>query len=97
MGAAEAGAENVESDEEGHLIYTAPDQFGAVQEALIEKYGEPKEAYLIWKPNNYTTPSEEQAKTLMKLIDTLEDSDDVQKVFANFDIDDDVLERIAEE
>ena len=45
--------------------------------------------------NNYTTPSEDQAATLMKLIDVLEDNDDVQKVFANFDIDDDVLERIT--
>ncbi|MBK66863.1 MAG: YebC/PmpR family DNA-binding transcriptional regulator [Rickettsiales bacterium] len=95
MEAAEAGAENVESSEDGHLIYTAADQFASVQEALVEKFGEPQEAYLVWKPNNYTTPSEDQAATLMKLIDVLEDNDDVQKVFANFDIDDDVLERIT--
>ena len=97
MTAANAGAENVESDEEAHVIYTAADDFASVLEAVQKDYGEPKEAYLVWKPNNLTKPSEDQAATLLKLIDVLEDSDDVQHVFANYDIDDAVIEKIQSE
>ena len=93
--AVEAGADNVESSEDGHLIYTEVDNFAAAQQALEAKFGEPQEAYLVWKPKMFSTPNEEQAETLFKLIDTLEDNDDVQKVFANFDLPDDVIERLS--
>ncbi len=93
--AVEAGAENVESGDESHEITTPVDDFAAVRDALEEKLGEPERAGLAWVPQNTIPVNEEQAATLLKLIDVLEDNDDVQTVFANFDIADEVMERLA--
>lgn len=93
--AAEAGAQNVESDEEFHEVITDVNDFGDVNSALEEKFGEPESAGLVWKPQNTVTPDEDTAATLLKMIDALEDSDDVQNVYANFDLDDEVMERLA--
>jgi YebC/PmpR family DNA-binding regulatory protein len=94
-GALEAGAEDVESDDESHTITCQPDDFAAVRDALEEKFGEPQEARLDWKPQNSVAVDEGTAETLLKLIDALEDNDDVQRVSANFDVDDEVMERLS--
>lgn len=93
--AVEAGAQDVDSSDSGHEIITDPDDFADVREALEDKLGAPECAGLTWKPNNTVSPSRDQAATLLKLLDTLDDSDDVQNVSANFDIPDDVMEELA--
>ena len=93
--AVEAGADNVESDGDGHEITTGPDDFNNVREALETSFGAPEEAGLAWKPQNTVTVDEEQARTLLKLLDALDDLDDVQSVASNGDIPDDVIARLA--
>ena len=94
MAAIEAGAEDVESDDEGHWIYCPMESLSEVTEALEAELGEATEAKLIWKPQNRTEVDLETAQKLMKLIDTLEDDDDVQSVTANFDVPEDVAEQL---
>ncbi|CAA7625614.1 YebC/PmpR family DNA-binding transcriptional regulator [Magnetospirillum sp. UT-4] len=94
--ALEAGADNVESGEDGHEITCAPDDLGAVRDALESKFGTPEYARLDWRPQtSVPVADEDTARTLMKLLDVLEDNDDVQRVQANFEIPDDVMERLA--
>ncbi|WP_128253266.1 YebC/PmpR family DNA-binding transcriptional regulator [Falsirhodobacter deserti] len=95
MAALEAGAEDVESDEDGHWIYCPMDDLAAVSDALEASLGEATEAKLIWKPQTRTEVDLETAQKLMKLIDTLEEDDDVQNVTANFDIPEDVAAQLA--
>ncbi|MDN5787100.1 YebC/PmpR family DNA-binding transcriptional regulator [Pseudorhodobacter sp.] len=90
MAALEAGADDVESDEEGHWIYCADTALNEVSEALEKALGESSEAKLIWRPQTRTEVDLETATKLMKLIDALEEDDDVQTVTANFDIPEDV-------
>ncbi|MAO54549.1 MAG: YebC/PmpR family DNA-binding transcriptional regulator [Rhodospirillaceae bacterium] len=94
-GALEAGAEDVESDDETHTVTCQPDDFASVRDALEQKFGDPEEARLDWKPQNSIAVDEGTAETLFKLIDALEDNDDVQRVSANFDVDDEVMERLS--
>lgn len=94
--AIEAGAEDCESDEEtGHTILTGFEDLGDVTKALEEKLGEAESVKTIWKPQNLTPVDEEKAATLMKLIDVLEDDDDVQNVYANYDISDEIMEKLS--
>jgi YebC/PmpR family DNA-binding regulatory protein len=93
--AVEAGAENVETTKDGHEVTTKPEDFISVKEALEKKFGTPETSGVIWKPNMTVAVSQDQAKTLLELIEALEDSDDVQNVFANFEVDDAVMERLA--
>ncbi len=93
--AVEAGAENVESSAAGHEVICAPDDFSAVRDALAERFGDPREAGLTWRPQTTVTVDESVAGDLLKLLDTLDDNDDVQQVAANFEIADDVLERLT--
>ena len=95
MAAIEAGADDVESDEGGHWVYCAMENLSEVSEALEAELGEATEAKLIWKPQNRTDVDLETAKKLMKLIDTLEDDDDVQTVTANFDVPEDVAAQLG--
>ncbi|QQG35457.1 MAG: YebC/PmpR family DNA-binding transcriptional regulator [Micavibrio aeruginosavorus] len=92
--AVESGADDCESDEDSHIIQTATDQLGTVLSALEEKFGEPEKSSFVWKPNVMTSLDEEQAKLVMKLIDVLEDNDDVQTVTTNFEVSEDVMERL---
>jgi YebC/PmpR family DNA-binding regulatory protein len=95
-GAIEAGADNVESDEEGHEITCAPDDLAQVRDALEARFGAPDYARLDWKPQTLVAVTDEDtAKTLMKLLETLEDNDDVQRVQANFEIPDAIMERLG--
>lgn len=95
--ALEAGADNVESDEQIHEITCAMEDFNDVQSALEAKFGPSQEAGIVWKPNNsIPVETEEKATSVFKLVDALEDNDDVQKVSANFDIPDEILEKLGE-
>jgi transcriptional/translational regulatory protein YebC/TACO1 len=93
--AIEAGAEDVESDEDGHQIWTAQDSLHQVARALESALGEPDSAKLAWKPHNEVEVRGDDAATLMKLIDALDEDDDVQTVSGNFDVPDEELERLA--
>lgn len=93
--ALEAGASDVESDEESHTITCSPDEFAQVSWALQEKFGNPTQAGLVWRAQNTIEVDEEKAASLLKLIDVLEDNDDVQTVSGNFEIADDVMERLV--
>ena len=94
--AIEAGAEDVESSDDGHEILTATEDFLSVREAMEEALGAPEEAKIGWKPNISVELDADKASTMLKLIDTLEDHDDVQAVFYNADISDEVMEKLAE-
>ncbi len=93
--ALEAGADNVDSDEDGHTITCAPDDLSAVRDALEAKFGAPEAAKLGWQPQNTVPVSEESAEKIFKLIDALEDNDDVQSVIANYEIADDILAKLT--
>ncbi|MEO5339944.1 MAG: YebC/PmpR family DNA-binding transcriptional regulator [Magnetococcus sp. MYC-9] len=93
--ALEAGAEDVMADGTTFEVITAPDQLHAVQELLTQAGFNPVQAGLIMRPQNSVTLDEKQASSMLKLMDMLEDNDDVQKVYANFDIPDEILERLA--
>lgn len=96
--AIEAGAENVDTTDERHEITTPVEEFAAVRDALEATLGEAGESGLVWLPTTMTPLSDEdKARSLMKLIDVLEDNDDVQKVYTNADIAEDVMERLAAE
>ncbi len=91
----EAGADNVESDDNGHEVLCGPEDFNAVREALEAAFGAPEESGLTWKPQNSITVNEAQASTLLKLLDALDDNDDVQHVASNFDISDDIIAKLT--
>lgn len=90
MAALDAGADDVESDEEGHWIYCGVEALSDVADALEKALGESQETKLIWRPQTRTEVDLETAQKLMKLIDALEEDDDVQSVTHNFDIPDEV-------
>lgn len=92
--AAEAGAENVESTEAGHEILTGPDDYGSVRDTLEARYGEPERAGLVWRPDTLAPADREIAEKVLKLIDALEENDDVQRVFTNVDIDQDTYTQL---
>lgn len=93
--ALEAGAEEVESSAEIHVIITQPENFAAVRDALIEKFGDPLAAKLDWKAKVTVEISDlEAAQKLLKLIDALEDCDDVQKVTGNYVFADSIVEKL---
>ena len=94
--ALEAGAENVESDEEGHEITTSPDDFAAVRDALESKFGEPREQGLVWRPNVDAQVTPDQAVSVMKLIEVLEDNDDVQNVTSNLEMTEEIMQKLME-
>lgn len=93
--ALEAGAQNIEESDKGFDVECSFEDFAPVRDALVAQFGDPLSAELIWKPQTTTSVDEEKATTLLKLIDVLEDNDDVQAVFANFEVSDDVMEKLA--
>ena len=93
--AIEAGAEDCESSAEGHLIYCDPDELHQVAKALEAKFGEPRAVRILWRPKNTVPMDEENGERLLRMLETLEVSDDVQNVYANFDVADEVLERLS--
>ena len=93
--ALDAGAGNVESDPDSHEVTCATEDFAAVRDALERRFGAPQEARLQWRPLNSITVDADTAGSLLKLLDVLEDNDDVQTVSANFDIAEDVMARLT--
>jgi YebC/PmpR family DNA-binding regulatory protein len=95
MAAIEAGADDVESDEEGHWVYCAFESLSEVSDALEKVLGESSESKMVWRPQNRTNVDLETATKLLKLIEVLEEDDDVQAVTANFDVPEDVMAALA--
>jgi len=93
--AIDAGADDVQSDDEGHTILCAFESVGDVAKALETSLGEAESVKVIWKPQNNIPVDEERAQSLMKLVATLEDDDDVQNVYANFEVDDATLAKLS--
>jgi YebC/PmpR family DNA-binding regulatory protein len=93
--AIEAGAEDVESDEDGHQIWTSVESLHEVAKSLESALGEAESVKLGWKPSTEVEVRGDDAATLMKLIDTLEEDDDVQTVWGNYDVPDEELEKLA--
>ncbi len=94
MAALEAGAEDVESTEEGHVIWCADAELNEVSAALEAALGEAEHTKLAWRPQTTTELDLDAAQTLMRLIEALEDDDDVQSVTANFEISDEVMAQL---
>ncbi len=93
--AIDAGADNCETSTEGHTITTAPESFLTVREELDKKFGTAASAKLSWQPKMTTAVNEEQAQQIMKLLETLEDNDDVQDVFTNVELSGELLEKLS--
>ncbi len=93
--AIEAGADDVISNANGHEIYAAQGSFHEVSKALETKFGEPRKAALVWKPHNTIAIDDEQGETLLRLIESLNEHDDVQNVYANFEISDALLAKMS--
>ncbi|CAN0655109.1 YebC/PmpR family DNA-binding transcriptional regulator [Nitratireductor aquimarinus] len=93
--AIEAGAEDVQSDENGHVITCAFEDIGDVTTALEGALGEAESVKAIWRPQTGTPVDEERAQSILKLVATLEDDDDVQNVYANFEVDDETLAKLS--
>ena len=93
--AIEAGAEDVTSDADGHVITTAFESLSDVAEALSATLGDPKSTEIVWKPKTTTPVTGEAAATLVKLLDALDDDDDVQNVYGNYEIDDAEMASLA--
>ncbi len=93
--ALDAGADDVVSSESGHEIYAAADQYGSVAKALEAKFGEPRKAALVWRPQNTVAVGDEQGEKLLKLIENLNEHDDVQNVYANFEVSDALVQRMS--
>jgi YebC/PmpR family DNA-binding regulatory protein len=93
--ALEAGADNVESSEESHEITCQPEDLNTVREYLEGHLGAPERASLAWKPQNTVAVTEHQASTLLKLLDVLDECDDVQSISANYDIADDIMAKLT--
>ena len=93
--ALEAGASEVDTNDYGHEIICEPDDFSEVRDALLETFGDPQSAMLDWRPQTSIPIDEDAAGTVIKLIGILDDNDDVQRVAANFDISEEVMERLS--
>jgi YebC/PmpR family DNA-binding regulatory protein len=93
--AIEAGADDVQSDDNGHVILCAFEDLGPVSAALEKKLGEAESVKAVWKPNLTAPVDEENAETILKMLAALEDDDDVQNVYANFEISDEILKKLT--
>jgi YebC/PmpR family DNA-binding regulatory protein len=93
--AIEAGAEDVESDENGHVVYCAQGALAEVTKALEARFGEPRKSALTWKPQNAVAVDDESGEKLVRLVESLEDHDDVQNVYGNFELSDALLTKMS--
>ena len=92
--AIEAGADDVESDDDGHWIYTSFESMGEVAAALEKSLGEAESVKAIWRPHNNVPVDAEKGATVMKVIGLLEDDDDVQNVYSNFEMSDEDMAKL---
>ncbi len=93
--AIEAGADDVESDENGHTVYCEQSALGEVTKALEARFGEPRKSALTWKPQNAVAVDDEAGEKLIRLVESLEDHDDVQNVYGNFEISEALMQKMA--
>ena len=93
--AIEAGADESVSSSEGHEFLCKADDFGAVRDALEAKLGEAQSARIVWRPVNTTTVNDETGETLSKLLDVLDDHDDVQNVYGNYEFSDALMDKLS--
>ena len=93
--AIDAGAEDVVSDENGHQIVTKTDTLHEVAKALEAKFGEPRKSGMMWKPQNTVAVDDEAGEKILKLMDALDDNDDVQNVYANFEVSDALVAKMG--
>src|SRR5262245_3384973 len=93
--ALDSGADDVVSSAEAHEIYAPQDRFGSVAKGLEAKFGEPRKASLVWRPQNTVAVDDEQGEKLLKLIENLNEHDDVQNVYANFEVSDALVSRLS--
>src|SRR5437764_1096156 len=93
--AIDAGAEDVVSSEHGHEIYTTSGSLAAVAKTLEGEFGEPRKAALVWKPQNTVTIDDIAGEKLLKLIEALNEHDDVQNVYANFEVSDALMAKMS--
>ncbi len=93
--AIEAGAEDVESGDDGHTLYCEADSLHDVVKGLEQTCGDPRSAAIIWRPQNAIELDDEAGEKLLRLLDALEDSDDVQNVYANFEMSEEVMEKLS--
>lgn len=93
--AIEAGADDVQSNDAGHEVYASQDTFREVAKALEAKFGEARKAALTWKPQNTVSVDDEIGEKLLKLMDLLNDHDDVQNVYANFEVSDALIAKMG--
>ncbi len=93
--AIDAGADDVQSDAGGHTVTCAFESIGEVSTALAAKFGEAQSVKIVWKPQTLAPVDQEKAESLMKLVEALDEDDDVQSVFSNADISDDVMARLS--
>lgn len=92
--ALEAGADNLETDVDSYILTTTPEDFNSVRENMERYYSAPEEASLVWRPQNTILVEEANASTLLKLYDALDENDDVQNVFSNFEISDEIMAKL---
>ena len=93
--ALDAGAEDVSTSEDGHEIITSLESLRDVAQALEQRFGEPRKAALVWRPQNTISVDDEAGEKILKLVDALEDNDDVQNVYANFEVSDALIARMG--
>lgn len=93
--AIEAGADDVTSSEDGHQIFTTQETLRDVAKALEGKFGEARKAALLWKPQNTIALDDESGEKVLKLIETLDDNEDVQNVYANFEVSDALVQKMS--
>ena len=93
--AIDAGAEDVVSSESGHEVYASQENFAGVAKALEAKFGEPRKAGLVWKPQNTIAVDDEKGEKLFKLMEMLNEHDDVQNVYANFEVSDALVAKMG--
>ncbi len=93
----EAGADDIVSDDSGHQIITTPENLADVTKALEAKFGEPRKSGMTWKPQNTVAVDDEAGEKILRLIEVLEESDDVQNVYANFELSDALMQKMSAE
>jgi YebC/PmpR family DNA-binding regulatory protein len=93
--AIDAGAEDVASNDDGHQVITTPDTLNDVTKALEARFGEPRRSSMLWKPQNTVALDDEAGEKVLKLIESLDDSDDVQNVYANFEVSDALVAKMS--
>ncbi|HTQ83071.1 MAG TPA: YebC/PmpR family DNA-binding transcriptional regulator, partial [Pseudolabrys sp.] len=93
--AIEAGADDVVSSEDGHQVFTTPETLRDVAKALEAKFGEPRKTATLWKPQTTVPVDDETAEKLIRMIEALDESDDVQNVYANFEMSDALMQKMS--